>query len=719
MKKNKEPFILQSTSHVGNSKSSSRIPKKDIKRNSPQKIKKVKERKAINAKITKMLSKNGISNTKILSTLKKDKKITLFYNKNKNVRKWGKDAQRACFKDIERLRLTIKAERIKPVLPVEQITIPEDYDISKYNSVRNIFLNSPHGFDTRSAENKFKFDTTLALFDKTITDKNRTSCILSLQCGSSKSYSSLLAIAERATKKRRIWFVSNSIDECKRSAAILKSLGTNVVAFHGRVPDACLEKDNKKFWRNKKDYCEQCKDKCGAQLKYCLTERYDFTQADVVCCTHKNFLNALEANEKPQIDLAIIDEAPNVFETFSFTEHDIDFVYRFLNRNSLLQEILDEDVNKITRTLSDKGGHLIEKPLITKYYNKIRNFVFEQYEDDRITEEEKDFVMRFLYFFQKEKIYGFKTRCKNTIKKGRKYISNYRFMARTMNLDIGCQVIILDGSARNQPVKWDGFKIYECNQLKFNYPKTTITCFCHNPTQSILKDSKVFKKLSDEAQKNIKKDDEVLLFMNKNIKNKPSIFKNYESLKKKIIAIGANVTELVRSQNVGTNKGRKCNHTVISMSLFTDVADYVLRACVFNDCEIPFHEIWKGYDVETAAEKKSLRIKSNNSWQNPLIQDQYIRSLERDLYQTIMRGRIRDDSDAEYYVTALISNENVLATLAEDLPEANFRLPDSKTIEFLLQGYKESEIKQQLEVLNQTKVSQQTIHNQVKAYRKL
>lgn len=677
----------------------------------PKSFKTIDRSELLYKKICIMLSKTGflLSNPRILAKLKKDKELYPHYKNDSE-----------CLKDVGRIRLKLKAEKIKPVLPVEEIHIPENYDVSKYNGVRDKFKDIPQGFNTKNKDNKFKIDTTLAHIDKLVTDEQRGSGIIDLPCASGKTYSALLAIAERANKERRIWFVSSAIEQCKRSAKILKDLKVNAVAFHGRIEENCLEKDNKDFWRHKKQLCGKCKNKCGAELKYCQEdEKYDYKEADVVCCTHSNFLNAYESESIPCLDLIFIDESPNVFESFCFNNRSIRIMYSLIGYNETTKYAFQYEIEKIENILDDGGSRLIDPSALCHFEEEIKRVAFLRYEEGKISEIDKNFVMKFFNFFKRKKIYGLKTESEKIIydedtgRKVKRHSNLYSFMSATINLNLKCQTIILDGSARNQCVQWENFKIYKCTQMKVNYPNTTINCIYQNPTQTKLSKKEFHQELSDIGLSHIKPDDKVLIFSHKNMDNKQEMLKHFNDMKEAITAKGGEIIELTRSQNVGSNEGRECKHTIISVALFTTVCDYVLKASVVNDCEIGRDEIWREGTSKYGIKWKVLKFNKNNMWDNPLIQDQYERTLERDIYQTIMRGCIRDDSQAEYHATALIATPKILATLADDLPKAKFHLASNEVIDLLLKGYSEKEI------VDETKLKQSTVAKQIKAYHDL
>ena len=64
----------------------------------------------------------------------------------------------------------------------------------------------------------------------------------------------------------------------------------------------------------------------------------------------------------------------------------------------------------------------------------------------------------------------------------------------------------------------------------------------------------------------------------------------------------------------------------------------------------------------------------------------YCRSVAIDLYQTIMRGCIRENADAEYYVVCVIYGLDIITVLEQQLPKASFSHDDSEIIRKLFEG---------------------------------
>ena len=74
------------------------------------------------------------------------------------------------------------------------------------------------------------------------------------------------------------------------------------------------------------------------------------------------------------------------------------------------------------------------------------------------------------------------------------------------------------------------------------------------------------------------------------------------------------------------------------------------------------------------------------------MRDVMTREMERDLYQTIMRGCIRDSADADYTVVAVVSEPATIQTLADDLPGATITCVGDDVITLWLEGKTNDEI---------------------------
>jgi len=630
----------------------------------------------------------AISDTTIFAACKKDKDI---YGQAGH---WKSET--ALRKDIATIRQKVKAQAVKPMLPVEKIAISADYDLSHLEPARQQF--DLKRFSSRGK----KFDITLAVMDKLY--KSKASGILSLPCASGKTYSALIYIASIASPDKRIWLVSEKISDCIRNFNVLKAMGINASAFHGMDREICQHKDNKQFWTDRKKHCQNCVNKCGAELKYISGQPYDYVDADIVCCTHQNYSSALSAGQLPALDLIITDESPNLLETFSYKKSQLAVITTLLNRSHEKQAIFEADIlYNIEEKLLTGGGKKIIPLQLMNYESEIKKYMFSQLDSGFISESDAEFVLDFLNFFKNRNIYGYRGAEKHIAANGDKKVETFNFMCGQVNISTNIQTIILDGSARNQSVKWNGFKIYECDELRVNNPNTTIHCLSHNPSQAKIANSTVFGALSDIALNIIKGGEQVLIFSNKQMNKK--IQSQVANLIMTIAGKGCSITYLPRGQHIGSNKGMAAESTIITMSLFTTVADYVLRACVFNDTDIAHEEIFN--------EQGMPKFNKNGHWDNAMIQDQYIRTLERDLYQAILRGCIRNNPATDYNVIALISSPEIISTLQEDLPDAKIVLSDEPVIQMYLDGKSEPEI------CKATKLAQQTVNDAIKAFQKI
>lgn len=272
----------------------------------------------------------------------------------------------------------------------------------------------------------------------------------------------------------------------------------------------------------------------------------------------------------------------------------------------------------------------------------------------------------------------------------------YCFMCGELNIDTDIPTIILDGSARNQIVKWNGFSIFECSELKTEYPNTHIFCIPCNPTQSKLSNKEIFSEITKWAELNVKEAERVLIFSNKDLSNKARIVANLDDLRNILAERNCIIKDLPRGKHIGSNEGIKCSSSLIAMSLFSTVTDYVLRASIYHNRELSEAEIYNKY-----GETYSPRFKVNGDFISEEVNEIYHRTLERDLYQAILRGCIRSDSSAEYKAIALVASPIVVQTLQEDMPKATITMIGMDVPNLYFEGYSEAEIADKLNISKQ------------------
>ena len=270
---------------------------------------------------------------------------------------------------------------------------------------------------------------------------------------------------------------------------------------------------------------------------------------------------------------------------------------------------------------------------------------------------------------------------------------SYNFMAGEVNINSPVQTIILDGSAKLQSIKWNDFTILECDQLKQSYPNTTIHCILQNPTQSNLADKGKFEAILNATDHHVQTTSTALLFTNKNWQDNQNLYGNISRLLRLVHQKGCSLITLSRGEHIGSNSGREADISIIAMSLFSKISAYVLRTAIVLDEEIEKDRIW---NVRTTQGKTTIipRFSRDGSFFDKKINTEYLKSLERDLYQAILRGCIRDDSSAEYKVIALVSIPQLINLLKMDLPDAIINFVDNEILNLYFQGYSETKISQ-------------------------
>lgn len=519
-----------------------------------------------------------------------------------------------------------------------------------------------------------KFDMTLGLICQCHQEKRNV--ILNLPCSSGKSFMSIIYAAYLADQGKRVWIVSEQISSCKQKAKILTKMNVSAIAYHGRDTTVCTAQ-TKDFYKNTKP-CKNCSNKCGAELKYLnkSPNKFDYPHANVVCCTHSNYISALSNNDLPEnLELVIIDESPNVLESISLNEDKLKLLKKIARcQNDYDAGVLLDFINDITR-YKDGGSH--KMPSLDKdIADNVLKIALTRLRSGKLNEESMDAIYSFLTFFQNDKIYGMCTIDDNDQ-------SNFNYITGHVDLKCKTQTIILDGSAKNQITRWENFEIVSCDKLYVSYPNTTLHLIKANPSKTKILEEAIQNKIKKIATKQLQSNDNVIIFSNK--KPLPPV-KQLEQIAQKA---GANHLIMQRGEHIGSNKGKHCNKAIIaSMSLFTTIADYVLKASIVKDKEIPEKEIFDIY------RDKRYPAYDKNGFRNKDIDEQYILSIERDLYQAIMRGCIREDNTNTYDVVATINSNCVLAHLMHDLPEVKIKLEDDIVTELFLAGYSISEIQQ-------------------------
>lgn len=613
--------------------------------------------KAIYVIVTKVMEMlPGVSDVTIVSVLKQFSDLIERYANDTELRK-----------DVRRIMLKSAGRGIAAVLPVEQMRIDAGYDLSAMDEKRKLFDASV--FSSRGS-NEPKFDAMLQVYDRLWDD--RASGIVSVPCSSSKTFSALIyaatLTAELSTWSQKIWFVSEKIVDCQRNAEVLQQMGCKAVAYHGR-PDSCTV-SRRDFMTGKP--CKDCHQQCGAALKYLHGLDYTLQRNDIICCTHKFLAGELAKGGKIPAALIIIDESPELFEQFELTENDIALIQEHLAGADRLADMFHAEIqDKIKAVLTDKGTHKIETMDVENYADAIKVAWIHVAQGMIGSLDKLEAVLGFFIFFKNSKnVFGMKTGS-----------GSYRFIAGQVNIDIPDSVVwILDGSAKNQMTKWNGFKIFEVPELKMNYPNMKIKLLQGNSTKSNLAKSSTRDKLVEKA-KNLS--GTTMLFANKTVSGDAE--KTVQAVEKTLQGNDCKIIRMDRGEHIGSNRGRAADANLICMSLFSDVTDYALRASLYYDNEIAESDIFGKQQKKNGNVWDFVKL-NNGGFECSQMRDVATRSMQRDLYQAIMRGCIRDKAVANYDVVAIVADSAIIHSLQDDLPGADITAGDSDVITLWLDG---------------------------------
>ena len=132
----------------------------------------------------------------------------------------------------------------------------------------------------------------------------------------------------------------------------------------------------------------------------------------------------------------------------------------------------------------------------------------------------------------------------------------------------------MDGSAKNQLTKWQGYKIYEVPELQVNFPNMHIKLLPGNSTKSNLGKSATRNRLVSAAAEIT--GGTAMLFANKT-KDNTDAMDTVVAVRKVLASNGCTVIDMD-----GSNRGRSAKSNLVCMSLFSDVADYALKASLFT-----------------------------------------------------------------------------------------------------------------------------------------
>jgi len=584
---------------------------------------------------------------------------------------FGKNAEKYCRQDIRRIRLKLtKEKRPKPFTKIKKLKYAGEPISTEATAVRERFNTL---YDTSGNE---RITIALTLMEKLYLQKEQA--ILNFPCASGKTTAAMILAAAYASPENRIWIVTQKIEDVKRLAESLRQIGCNAQEWHGRSSDCPIER--LEFISQKRGcFCRNCETPCTARHKYLARDIWDSSSADVLVTTHSHWAAALIQGKIPEsVKYVIVDESPSLMEYFTLKEEKISTFHQMLSSNSRIQKQFDNDMNYIRDMLDDGSCHKIPSLNTIRNAENIRKYLYALMSQGTIPPETFEQMQIFLDFFASPEIYGMQEYAE------RKRIMT--FIRGTVDLQTSIPHLILDGSALMSDIRWEGFHIFSCPELKQVYPNTTIDVINGNPSKVFLAQREKFDQLADAVLRVVEPGITLLLFHNKELKNDTELAMNIDYLRSRLQdEVGVELLELNRGEHIGSNKGRKAQVNAICMSLFNTLSYYILRAALVYHREISAVEIWRKHF-------KIPAMKRNGGFVSEEIEETYCRGIALDLYQTIMRGCIRDNPANHYRVVCALSGLDIISVLKEELPEAVFHYENAEIVNALLDGAKDSEI---------------------------
>ncbi len=530
--------------------------------------------------------------------------------------------------------------------------------------------------------------------------EQKHNAILALPCGVGKTTGAMVLTSAIANPSNRIMIVTKKVEDVIEIVRILKMLGIKAIPWHGFNDNLChlgikySELKNKKY-----NPCVTCPNKCSASNKRLSENKYDSPEYDVIVTTHAHYRFTRMGGKLNPFKLIIIDEAPSEFEFFQLNNGRISALNELFKDNAIFQHQINRFIKELNSMLKNGDCRNIST-LAMNTISKVKSFMFDHlnkmYQEKDIDDSQLDLALEFLnYLGDGSKIYSMMLRDS----KGERYC----FAKGNIEIDVPVQHIILDGSAKLSDMHWKGFNIYVDNSIRLEYPNTILHILKHPPTKQSLLNTNIINDLKRKIKDVLSgKQNPKILFMS-NKEPQGDLKDNIDSLRSSFNGIGETI-ELPRGKHVGSNDGKDCDVTIIAMSLFSNVEFYTLKAALVSDSEISSNRIWKKPFIMPNYQK-------GGGFADLEINQAYIRCLAYDLYQALMRGKIRTDSNSNYEAIIIMSSLEVVSFVSEDLKGAIIDYDQSEIVEMIKSGKSQSEINKKLQ---DGKTSPSTIADQVR-----
>ena len=634
--------------------------------------------KALFIFIENLLRSNpDILERQIISELKK-KPLYNFY------REKGKDADIFACQDIRRIRQKI-FEGDRPVPPNEVIKFP----LEQIGMTKEMSTTLQKHCKSMAMESTERLLISASVMEQLYLMQEKS--ILNFPCASGKTTAAIALAATYASRDNRMWVVTQKVQDVCRIAEELRKLGCNALEWHGYNPSLCHIERERFISQKNGFFCRTCDNQCTAKHKYLSRNAWDYLDCDVLVTTHSHWQATVNTESFHEtVGFVIVDEAPSLMEYFSLNNEEINRIHSIFN-NRELSAIFNTDIQYIRTKCEDGGCYRIPQLNTLRKSKEIIQYIHKKFAHEDMFSEDFELIKTFLNFFSSTEIYAMLEKPEGKFK--------LSFIRGDVDIRTKVPHMVLDGSALMSDSFWEGFTIYECDALEQTYPNTRLDILNVNPSKSALSKKDKFERLHKmiiasitSNQAILKKKSPIVVFQNKELKNDKELKEHLTILEQELNDLDLNIIDMCRGEHIGSNKAKDAVLCAIAMSLFNNVSYYVLRTALVNHCDIQPERIWK--------RKFYLpHMKRNGGFCDYDIQKTYCRALVVDLYQTIMRGCVRVDPEAEYNVICTISGPDIIHILHEELPGASFNYDHAKVIDAIMEGKNKKDIQSETGIL--------------------
>lgn len=494
--------------------------------------------------------------------------------------------------------------------------------------------------------------------------------ILASPCGAEKTSAARCYVAAHAHVRRRFLIVKRTREDCRTERAELQKIYSGPIGLlTGWDAKQCntlrgtmvyRDADWRAFYAKKTSPCRTCPHNGLCDFGQTLLNHSEQINRPVCIATHKNLLTMLACGTVPALPTVIIDEALEWFETYTLTPKDHQQISRYLPATAAAQ--FNQYVSDLKNLTAD--GSVREDTKNTFTLLDYENIVKELYADNSLPPTAFEAVWAWVSFMKNG------VRARFVMKSS----DNLKFIKPAVEVaDLPNRIIILDGSAEYSSVVWDGFTLYRLKEHQHEYPNLILHVIPCNPTKVQLQKRMAEWMSAVDAIAARNPTAEVILCTNKD-ENVPVVVRQFvEQVKAK----HPHLILMYRGSITGSNAGCKAGGCIIAMSLFTDVSDYALRAALAHWEEIEPERIWTPQG----------KPKMHSGFDDPQVNAEYRRRYVDEAYQTLMRGVVRTNPDAEYHVVLAIDGLDMLVELEKLIPKFRVEVAGDSPEARRLKGY--------------------------------